>query len=103
MADEQPTGSVQKIVKKDALLGKALYIEQIEVINLPERSVKLYSVENMDTNEHISFYGSFMLDKQNIQRGDTVVLEKLTNEANGHTQYHFILYKQESGQTPISK
>lgn len=75
------------------MLGKALYIEQIELVNLPERSVKLYSVENLDTHEHISFYGSFMLDRQNIQRGDTVFLEKMTNENNGHTQYHFILYK----------
>lgn len=93
MADEPISGQIQKIVKKDTLLGKALYIEQIELVNLPERSVKLYSVENQDTNEHISFYGSFMLDKQNIQRGDTVVLEKMTNETNGHVQYHFILYK----------
>lgn len=46
---------------------------------------------DLDTNEHYKFWGSGVMNKQDIQRGDKVVIEKNVNESNGHKFYQFIL------------
>lgn len=82
---------------KNELLGKELKILEIQVVDTPTRPFRIYAALVLEKSEEVHFYGSSVMDKAPVQKGDIVEIEKKVSESTGRRYYRFVKLEVASG------